>query len=547
MLKGLMISKKIEQRKADLAVLAEQETALKTREAELEAAIDEAKTDEELAVVEENSNKIDGEKKELGEKKSKLEGEIAALEGELQQLNSKDPSKNSPPASGQERGFQIQLQGGEARMKRGFFRDMVRGEVDALINRSEVKDFLQRVRELGGEKRAVTGAELGIPEIMLDLLRDNLHRYSKLITKVRLKPLKGKARQNITGAIPEGIWTEAVGELNELSLSFTQMELDGYKVGGFIPIPNPTLEDSDFNLASEVMDALGQAIGYAVDKAVVYGTGIKMPVGIVTRLAQESAPSNWGANAPTWTDLHSTNLVNINPASYTTAQTYFAALILKLSIAKPNYSDGAPVWIMNRITHMTLLSKCLEFNASAALVAGMNNTMPVIGGEIVELEFMSDNDIVGGFGSLYLLVERAGSSLAASEHVRFIQDQTVFKGTARYDGAPIFGEGFVGVNINNSSVTTSKSFAADAANTVATPKALPIAGIYTGAQSVALTCDTPGASIYYTVDGSTPDATKTAYNGPIAVAATTTIKAIAIKTGMTNSAVFSGTYTISGG
>jgi hypothetical protein len=52
-----------------------------------------------------------------------------------------------------------------------------------------------------------------------------------------------------------------------------------------------------------------------------------------------------------------------------------------------------------------------------------------------------------------------------SEHVRFLQDQTVYKGTARYDGAPVIGAGFVIVNINNASATTSKTFETDYANT----------------------------------------------------------------------------------
>jgi HK97 family phage major capsid protein len=90
--------------------------------------------------------------------------------------------------------------------------------------------------------------------------------------------------------------------------------------------------------------------------------------------------------------------------------------------------------------------------------------MPVEGGDIVELDFIPDNDIIGGFGSLYLLAERAGSQLAVSEHVRFIEDQTVFKGTARYDGAPAVGAGFVVVNIANAAPSTAVSFAADDAN-----------------------------------------------------------------------------------
>lgn len=348
-------------------------------------------------------------------------------------------------------------------MKRGFFAGMNRGEIESLITREDVKDFLTRVREFKGEKRAVTGAELTIPDVMLDLLRDNLYRYSKLITKVRLKTVGGKARQNIMGAVPEGIWTEAVGKLNELALSFNQVEVDGYKVGGFIPVPNSTLEDSDLNLANEILDALGQALGLGIDKAILYGTGTKMPLGIATRLALTLPPSNWGANAPEWANLSTTNLLNFDPDDMT-AEEFFSELLLNLGVAKPNYSSGGTFWAMNRKTRMKLLSKAVTFNAAGAVVAGLNGTMPVEGGDIVELPFIPDNDIIGGYGELYLLAERAGAQLAVSEHVKFIEDQTVFKGTARYDGMPVFGEGFVIVNIANTAPATTVTFAPDTAN-----------------------------------------------------------------------------------
>ena len=80
--------------------------------------------------------------------------------------------------------------------------------------------------------------------------------------------------------------------------------------------------------------------------------------------------------------------------------------------------------------------------------------------------------------------------------------------------------------------------------TVATPVASPAAGTFSGSTSVTLTTATQGADIYYTVDGSTPTAeTGTKYIQAIALSATTTIKAIAVKTGEYDSAVFSGTYT----
>lgn len=560
-LKQLILSKRISTLKSQLETFRAKDAdfltrkkALETREAELETAVNEltdSSTEEEKTAVDEAVTAFEAEQEVLvteqtenDEAKKKLEDEIQQLQKELDEINQR--AATPPDAGHQERekgkGEHELMKTKKNRTK--FFETMAMEQRSAFVAREDIADFLTRMRGMKGQKRAVTGAELAIPDVMLELLRDNLYRYSKLISRVRVKTVSGKARQTIAGAIPEGIWTEAVGTLNELALSFTQIEVDGYKVGGYIPIANSTLEDTtDIALLDEVLDFLGQAIGYAVDKAIVYGSGTKMPIGFVTRLAQTSQPSNWDENGPTWTDLHTTHILKFDPSSMS-AETFFATLIQDLGVAAPNYASGGTFWCMNRATKIKLKAKALAFNAAGALVAGMNDTMPVESGDIVELPFIPDNDIVGGFELLYLLAERSGSQLAMSDQVKFIEDQTVFKGTARYDGKPIFGEGFVMVNINNTNPTTSLVFAADAANTVATPKALPIAGTYSGTQSVALICDTAGASIYYTVNGDTPTASSTLYNGPIAVAATKTIKAIAIKSGMTNSAVLSAAYTI---
>jgi hypothetical protein len=73
----------------------------------------------------------------------------------------------------------------------------------------------------------------------------------------------------------------------------------------------------------------------------------------------------------------------------------------------------------------------------------------------------------------------------------------------------------------------------------------PAIGSYTTAQSVTLSTSTPGASIHYTTDGSTPTASSTLYSKPITVSVTETIKALTVASGYSNSSISAGTYTIS--
>ncbi len=82
----------------------------------------------------------------------------------------------------------------------------------------------------------------------------------------------------------------------------------------------------------------------------------------------------------------------------------------------------------------------------------------------------------------------------------------------------------------------------------ATPTFGPAAGGFTASQSVTLSSLTSGASIRYTTDGSAPSPTSgTLYSSPIPVSVTTTIKAIAYLSGWSDSAVVSGTYTLTAG
>ena len=82
---------------------------------------------------------------------------------------------------------------------------------------------------------------------------------------------------------------------------------------------------------------------------------------------------------------------------------------------------------------------------------------------------------------------------------------------------------------------------------VATPTFSPAGGTYTGSVSVTISTATSGATIYYTLDGSSPMMSSPIASGPITLTASSWLRACAVKTGMTASPGVEYFYTISGG
>jgi hypothetical protein len=84
-------------------------------------------------------------------------------------------------------------------------------------------------------------------------------------------------------------------------------------------------------------------------------------------------------------------------------------------------------------------------------------------------------------------------------------------------------------------------------NQVATPSITPAGGTYSTAQTVTISDSTPGATIYYTTNGSTPTTSSTKYTGAITVSTSETITAMAAETGYNNSRLTLAVFTINTG
>lgn len=459
-LRAIMLKKKIDDKKKELESLRQKDEEFQKREVDIEALINEASNDEEREAVESEISKFEEEKTAHDTAKTDLEREVSGLEEELKGIETEDAERAAKVAEITERKDASMGANNTVERKHGY---------DAIMQREDVKAWLGEIRAHIREKRELTNVGLTIPEVFLGLLRENITRYSKLYRHVTIRPVGGTAREVIMGSVPEGVWTECCANLNELSLVFNDVEVDCYKVGGYFKVCNASLEDSDVQLASTLLEIIGQAIGLALDKAILYGrnssTTQKMPQGIMSRLVQTSEPSGYPATARPWTDLHASNIKTIGSSALPVGGVDLYKDIIRESAAiKGAYARGNKTWVMNEKTYTNLTAEAMSINAAGAIATGINGVMPVLGGDIEVLDFIPDGIIIGGYFELYLLAERAGTKFAQSEHAFFIQDQTAFKGTARYDGQPVIAEAFMAIGINGPTPNANMTFASDTAN-----------------------------------------------------------------------------------
>lgn len=465
-LKVLMLRSKLAPLQTQLAGLESVRDGFAAREAELARDIEAAQTEEERSVVESAVEAFEQERASNAAELNRVQGEIDAINEQIRSLEAAQtpPPAQSPAGDPTPRTYENERSyNNMSNSDRRWF-GLTYQERDALLQRDDTRDFLQRVRTLGAQNRSVKGSELGIPDGFLPVLRDLTYQESKFLRFCSVSAFRGLTRQNVVGVAPEAIWTEMTGALNELDIDFWQLTMDGFMVGGYLAVPNSTLMDeSDLQLATTIMQLLASSLAKAIDKSIWFGTGSHMPVGILTRLAAQSQPDWWGKDQSAFTDLHTSHILKLSITDKASTE-FFRPLIAALAVAKPDYSDGRLVWTMNRKTHLDVMSRALAYNSAAAMVAGVNNTMPVLGGEIVEWEVMPDNEIAGGFLSLYRSVEREGTVLDSNTNVKWLENQTCFKGMQRRDGKPVLGEAFVIVNYGNVEPTTTTTFGKDYAN-----------------------------------------------------------------------------------
>lgn len=453
-LKALMLRKKIDLKQKELEALRGKTEEFDTRSLELEAAINEVTEGdaEAQAVIDGEIEAYEAERAAHDQAIADLEKEIGELENdlaaeELRQDTTPVESKKPEEERKEEKIDMIE------RNKFGITREM--------MTREDVKEFIGTLSACIKEKRALSNAGLLIPEVFLGIVRENVINYSKLYRHTYLRRLNGEGKLTIMGTIPEAVWTACCANINEIDLGFADAVVDCNKVAAFVPVCNTIIEDSEIDIAAQLVEALSIAIGKALDKAILYGTGSGMPLGVYTRLAQTSQPAGYPATARAWVDLHTSNILTI--ANTVTGTGLFQTIMLDSAVMSGKYSRGEIVWVMNELTYKFLKAQGMSVNAAGAIVSAVDGQMPGVGGIVEVLDFVPNYNIIGGYFDCYLLAERSGVNIESAPLTKFIEDETLFRAKARYDGLPVIAEAFVALAINSASAAGA-DMAADTAN-----------------------------------------------------------------------------------
>lgn len=433
-LKQLRLRKMIDLKKEKLNQINSDLEAINTRSQELETALNEAETEEDVTLVDEEVEKLSAEKEEKEKDKKTLEDEINSLENDLKESEeNQEEVKTNPTPEVEERKEVIKM-------------NLTRSqELKALVRNENVTRYLSNLKE-AAKTRSVANVDLTIPTELFEIITDEIGKKSVMYSLVNVKKLTGKGRALIVAEAPKAIWVEQTDALKELNANISQIEVDGFKLGGFIPLHNSQIEDSVINLLELVVDLLSDAIAKSLDEAILFGNGSKKPVGI------------WGALVGKTTENAQTNPTIATQIVKAHTEKTLLADIVK-GVAKLKKANGKRTVIMSESTWLNyIVASTINLNDAGQLVAAQSGKLPVLGYDVQFVEEFPDDMMIIGDFKKYLLSERTGLKVDTSTDVKFIEDQTLIKATQRFDGKPINNESFIIVTLKTSVTTNPVTF-----------------------------------------------------------------------------------------
>ena len=215
-------------------------------------------------------------------------------------------------------------------------------------------------------------------------------------------------------------WIEEAGVKIESMAKFRKTELKLKKLVALTYATDELLQDAAA-MEAFIMDAFPDEMGFALDDAILYGTGAGTPLGI------------FAAGGP---------LVPVPRDSAQTPDTIVAANIAKMMGRMPLRNRRNAVWFMNAEVEAMLPLMTIGNQPVYMPPGGMSGSQygTLLGRPVVPIEQAAALGDVGDIMlfdmTQYLLARKGGIKTDRSIHVKFITDETAFRFVMRVDGAP---------------------------------------------------------------------------------------------------------------
>jgi HK97 family phage major capsid protein len=328
--------------------------------------------------------------------------------------------------------------------------DMIPGQPQRFRSFGEQLQAVIRADQPGGQVdprlnlRAVQGMSEGSPSdggflVQTDFATELLKRTyatGQVASRCRHIQLSGKSNSMKINAVSESsradgsrwggvraYWTPEAGDKSNATPAFRQIELNLKKLTGLAYVTDELLQDA-VALEQVLMQAFSEEIGFKLDDAIIRGTGAGQPLGVLAAPCLVTQAKETGQDADTFVAENAFNM--------------YARLYA------PSMANA--VWFINQSVWPQLFRMGLAVGLGGApifLPAGSIAGQPyntLLGLPIIAIE---QTDTIGDLGdviladmSQYLLADKGGMQSASSIHVRFVNDESVFRFVYRVDGQP---------------------------------------------------------------------------------------------------------------
>jgi HK97 family phage major capsid protein len=271
-------------------------------------------------------------------------------------------------------------------------------------------------------------------------IRERTYTTGQILSRVSRLPLSGRSNGIKVIGVDEtsradgyrfgGIrayWTAEAGTKTYSQPKFRELDLKLKKLAAVVPVTDELLEDA-VALEAWIMSHLPDELRFKAEDAILSGSGSGAPLGILTAAATTTGP-----------------FITVDPESgQTSGITWGNILAMWSRLYAPSRANA--VWLIDQTVETALYTMYLPVGTGGVPVLQPANVAAgqlyptLLGRPVIPVEFNQQlgtrGDIVLVDLSQYLWIDKGDVQSASSIHVRFLNDETVFRFVWRVDGQP---------------------------------------------------------------------------------------------------------------